>query len=211
TPELFIVTKFGIITSRDEFFEARKRKDFTLEDYEAIARECRECAAVGAQYSSSKAVTNGNRSLPDVQLNGATSNIDRLFKFDMEAGRWFTQTEVDHAEAVAIIGYDVKEELFPRLDPIGRFIKLEGRPYKIIGLQTKRGSLFGQSQDSEVNVPITAYRKQFGGRRSVDIFVKAYSPQRVVLAEDEVRAILRARRNTPFQAHDPFGIVTGDA
>src|SRR4029079_10555136 len=67
------------------------------------------------------------------------------------------------------------------------------------------------SQDSEVNVPITAYRKQFGGRRSVDIFVKAYSPQRVVLAEDEVRAILRARRNTPFQAHDPFGIVTGDA
>jgi hypothetical protein len=62
-----------------------------------------------------------------------------------------------------------------------------------------------------VNVPITAYRKQFGGRRSVDVFVKAYSPQRVVLAEDEVRAILRARRNTPFQAHDPFGIVTGDA
>ena len=211
TPDLFIVTKFGIITSRDEFFDARKRKEFTLDDYEAIARDCKECAAVGAQYSARKPVTYGNRRLADANFNGATSNIDRLFRLDMDAGRWFTQTEVDHAEAVAIIGYDIKDELFPRLDPIGRYIKDEGRPYKVIGLMTKRGSLFGESQDNEVNVPITAYRKQFGGRRSLDVFVKAYSPQRVVLAEDEVRAIIRARRNTPFQAKDPFGIVTGDA
>lgn len=211
TPDLFIISKFGIITSREEFLDARKRKDLSLEDYEAVARECRECAAVGAQYGSGKPITYANRRISDVQFNGATSNIDRLFKFDMDAGRWFTQTEVDHAEAVAVIGYDVKDELFPRLDPIGRFIKVEGRPYKVIGLLTKRGSFLGQSQDNEVDVPITAYRKQLGGRRSVDIFVKASSPQRVVLAEDEVRAILRARRNTPFQGKDPFGIVTGDA
>src|SRR5207247_1896637 len=47
TPELFIVSKFGIITSREEFLEARRRKDLTAEDLEAIARECRECSMVG--------------------------------------------------------------------------------------------------------------------------------------------------------------------
>jgi putative ABC transport system permease protein len=211
TPDLFIVTKFGIITSREEFLDARKRKDLTIEDYEAIARDCRECAAVGAQYSSQKAATYSNRRLADVQFNGATANIDRLFRFDMDAGRWFTETEYAHAEAVAIIGYDVKDELFPRLDPIGRTIKIEGRPYKVIGLRARQGSILGQSQDNHVNVPLTAYRKQLGGRRSVDVFVKAVSPQRVPLAEDEVRAILRARRSTPFQGKDPFGIVTGEA
>src|SRR5262249_25789370 len=211
SPDLFIVTKFGIITSRDEFFDARKRKELSLDDYEAIARGCNECAAVGAQYSAKTPATNMTGRLGDVTFTGAPATIDRLFRFDMDAGRWFTQTEVDHAEEVAVIGYDVKDELFPRLDPIGRYIKVEGRPYKVIGLMTKRGSIFGESQDNEVNVPITAYRRQFGGRRSLDVFVRAYSPQRVVLAEDEVRAIIRARRNTPFQGKDPFGIVTGDA
>lgn len=211
TPDLFIVTKFGIITSREEFLEARRRKDVTLDDLEAVGRDCRECADVGGQVSSRKPATYMDRRLGDVQVNGATSNMERLFRYDLEAGRWFTETEFHHAALVAIIGYDVKDELFPRLDPIGRIVKVEGRPHKVIGLITRRGSIFGQSQDKEVHIPLTAYMKEFGGRRSVDIFVRASTADRVPIAEDEVRAILRARRHTSFQAKDPFGIVTGDA
>jgi putative ABC transport system permease protein len=211
TPELFIVTKFGVITSRDEFLEARRRKDLTMEDYEAIVRDCGECAMVGAQYDSGRTVMYMNRKLSDVRFSGATANINGLFKLDVEAGRWFTSTEYDHGAPVAIIGYDVKDELFPRLDPIGRTIKVEGRAYRVIGLMARRGSFFGESQDKEVNVPLTAYQEQFGSRRSVDIFVAAVSPQHVPLAQDEVRAILRARRHTPFKGKDPFGMVTGEA
>ena len=211
TPELFIVSKFGIIRSREEFLEARKRRNLTEEDLEAVARECRECAMVGAQIQATKAVTYEDRRLADVEINGATANVDRLLSFDLDAGRWFTETAYGHAAPVAIIGYDVKDELFPRLDPIGRIVKVEGRPYKVIGLLARRGSIFGQSQDKEVDVPMTAYQKAFGGRRGLDIFVRAGSAARVPLAQDEVRAILRARRHTPFRGKDPFGIVTGEA
>jgi putative ABC transport system permease protein len=211
TPELFIVSKFGLITSREEFLEARRRKDLTLDDLEAVSRECRECAETGGQVVARKAVTFMDRRLADVQINGTTSNIERLFRFSLDEGRWFTQTEYEHAAPIAVIGYDVKDELFPRLDPIGRIVKVEGNPYKVIGLITRRGSIFGNSQDKEIDIPMTAYVRAFGGRRSVDIFVKAASADRVPIAEDEVRAILRARRHTPFRSKDPFGTLTGDA
>ena len=61
TPELFIVSKFGLITSREEFLEARRRKDMTVEDLEAVSRECRECQETGGQISAGKAVTSGDR------------------------------------------------------------------------------------------------------------------------------------------------------
>lgn len=211
TPDLFIVSKFGIITSREEYLEARRRKELTLDDIETLERECRGCADVGGQYQTEKELTSMDKRLRGVEVKGDTANMERLFRYDLDAGRWFTDTEVQHAALVAVIGYDVKDELFPRLDPVGRTIKIEGRPYKVIGLIVRRGSMFGQPQDKEAHIPITAHAKQFGGRNSVDIYVRAPSAERVPIAEDEVRAILRARRHTSFHAKDPFGIVTGDA
>ena len=211
TPDVFIVSRFGIITSREEFLKAFRRKELTLEDMEAVSRDCRSCAIVGGQFSAGKAVAYGDRKLTGVQVNGDTANTQGVFRVDLDAGRFFAKSEFDHAAPVAVIGYDVKDELFPRLDPIGRVIRVEGHPYKVIGLLTRRGSIFGQSQDKEVDVPLTAYRKSFGGRRGLDIFVRATSAAVVPIAEDEVRAILRARRHTGWTDDDPFGIVTGEA
>src|SRR5206468_3819619 len=84
-------------------------------------------------------------------------------------------------------------------------------PFKIIGLSTRRGSIFGNSQDKEVDIPMTAYQKAFGGRRGLDIFIRATSAAAVPMAQDEIRAIVRARRHTLWGADDPFGIVTGEA
>src|SRR5712691_9401117 len=93
TPELFIVSKFGLITSREEFLEARRRKDLTLDDLEAVSRECHECAETGGQVVARKAVTAMDRRLAAVQINGRTSNIERLLRFSLDEGRWFTLTE----------------------------------------------------------------------------------------------------------------------
>ncbi len=105
----------------------------------------------------------------------------------------------------------MKDELFPRLDPIGRTIRVEGRSFTVIGLLARRGSIFGESQDKETDIPLTTFRQEFGSRRSIDLIVAATSAGRVPIAQDEVRAIMRARRHTPFRARDPFGIVTGEA
>ena len=210
-PDLFIISKYGIITSRDEFLEARRRKDLTIEDLQAIQKDCLECRDIGAQFSRSETVTYLDRRLKGVEVDGATPNIADLFRLDIEAGRWFTEDEYDHSAAVVVIGYDVKDELFPRLDPIGRTMRIAGRPYTVIGLMVRQGSFFGQSQDKQVSIPMTAFKNAFGGKEGLDLFVQATSVMRVPLAEDEVRSILRARRHTPFHGKDPFGLVTGEA
>ena len=211
TPDVFIVSKFGIITSRADFIKARRRKDLTIEEMQILDRDCRSCAMVGGEMAAQKAVTYLDRRLGDVEIDGETANTMRIFQLNLDAGRFFNDSEYEHAADVAVIGYDVRDELFPRLDPIGRTLKIDGRPFKVIGLLARRGSFLGQSQDKEVDVPMTAYRKAFGTRRSVDIFVRAVSPAAVPLAQDEVRSILRARRHSAWGADDPFGFVTGEA
>jgi putative ABC transport system permease protein len=211
-PDVFVVTQFGIITSREEFIEALKRKRITLEDAEAVERLCAGCGDVGVVNSTNQAVKHGSERLPDVQIIGGTANIAGLTNLDLEAGRFYTDIEVRHAATVAVIGSDVRDELFGKLDPIGRLVWIEGTPYKVVGLLRKQGSVLGQSQDSRVDIPLDAFRKQYGLRRSVALFIRPRDGMAgLEPAQDEVRTILRARRDTPFKAKDPFGLVTAGA
>jgi putative ABC transport system permease protein len=207
----FVLSKFGIITSREEFIEALKRRDFTLDDMEALERFCSECVYVGGDVTSNKAVLRAGERLPDVAIHGSTANIPEVQNLELEGGRFFTEAEVAHSRPVAVLGSDVKEELFPDVDPIGRMVKVEGNPYKVVGLLLKKGAVLGQNQDNILYVPLTTYRKNFGARRTVDIVIKAAGPERLEAAQEQVRAIIRARRHTPYDAPDPFGFVTADA
>ena len=211
-PDVFVVTQFGIITSREEFIEALKRKRITLDDAAAVERLCAGCAEIGVINNTSQTVKRGAERLPDVQITGGTANVAGLMNLDLEAGRFYTDIEVRHAAPVAVIGADVREELFGRLDPLGRLVWIEGTPYKIVGLLRKQGSVLGESQDKRVDLPLDAFRRQFGLRRSVALFIRPRDGMAGLEAtQDEVRTILRARRDTPFKAKDPFGIVTAGA
>jgi putative ABC transport system permease protein len=90
-------------------------------------------------------------------------------------------------------------------------VKIDSNPYKVIGLLEKKGTVLGQNQDKVVYVPLTTWRKNFGARRSVEIFVKVTEPDSLDEAQEQVRAIIRARRHTRYDAPDPFGFVTADA
>lgn len=210
-PNTMIFTKFGIITSREGFLEAVKRKDFTVEDVEAVRRGVPEAKRVGGRVFGSHHVYAEGRRLADMAVLGAQPEIPWMIGVELEDGRFFTDGEEAAARNVAVIGWDIKDELFPHVDPIGRTIKVGAVPFRVIGTMARQGSSFGQSQDRFVMVPLAAYQKAFGKNRSVDVFVEApdgASRQRV---EDGVRQVLRARRHTPFSAHDPFGIVDAAA
>src|SRR5215212_1712939 len=74
-PDVYVVTQFGIITSREQFFEAVKRKKIDFGDYEAIRTRCKRCAAVGAQEATQMGVKRGARRLNGVRVQGGTANI----------------------------------------------------------------------------------------------------------------------------------------
>ena len=210
-PNTLIFTKFGIIRSREAFLDALKRKDITQDDLEAVRRLVPQARRIAGRVTSSHAVYAGGRRLADTFVLGAESEFPWMIGLELQDGRFFTETEDAAARAVAVIGWDVKDELFPHEDPIGREVKVEGRPFRIIGTMAKQGSAFGQSQDRFVLVPLAAYQHAFGITRSVDIYVEVPDAASRQAVEDAVRVALRSRRGTPFSAPDPFGIVDAGA
>ena len=211
-PDVFIVTRFGIITSREEFIAALKRKKLDQADLRAIQTRCQNCGMIGAGIQSGTPVKFRAKKVDRADLSGSTANMAELNNVNLEVGRFFTPTEEHHSAMVAVIGYDIREELFGRLDPIGRFVSIQGRQLRVIGVLAKQGSVFGQNQDLQMYIPIGVHRKIFGARSSLVIFIKPTDGlANMQKAEDEVRLILRGRRHTGFKSDDPFSMVTAAA
>ncbi len=211
-PDVVIFTKYGILRSRVEFILARRRKPITMRDLQVVRAECRSCGAVGAQAEQVATVKAGSRKLSGVPITGYTANVADLLNIDLHSGRFFTPTEDQHATPVAIIGYDLKEQLFPDLDPIGRRVYVGGYPLRVIGLQTKLGSVLGQNRDKAMFVPVTFLQKVMTSNEGISILVRpAGGMTGLHRTEDEVRALLRSLRKTSFRAEDPFGVVGAEA
>jgi putative ABC transport system permease protein len=211
-PNTMIFSRFGIITSRAAFFDALKRnKEITDDDVEAVRRLVPQAKRVTGRVFSTHPVYAEGHHLADLFVLGSGPELPWMIGLELEDGRYFTQTETDAARPVAVIGWDVKDEVFPHVDPVGRMINVEGKPFRVIGTMARQGSSFGQSQDRFVLVPLPSFRRAFGMTRSVDMFVESADEASRKDVEDAVRVVLRARRGTPFGAPDPFGIIDAEA
>ncbi len=210
-PDVYVVQKFGIIQSREEFMDARKRRDIGWTDYEKLRSVLEHADGVAADATHNSLVKRRDRRLADVVVHGTTASYAPLMRLEIEAGRFFTPGEDQAGRAVAVIGYDIRDELFGLLDPIGRDVIIGSQSYEVIGLVAQQGRTFGQSRDNHAWIPSRTWRQAFGSRRSIDILVEARGGvagmQRSV---DEVRGVLRALRHTSFRSPDPFGIVSVD-
>ena len=211
-PDVFIITKFGLITNRQDFLAALRRKNIDMNDVRAVQQRCANCGAIGSGIESSQTVKRLSKHLSSVDIYGCTANLVQLYNIEVEAGRFFNLSEEQHSAAVAVIGSDVRDELFGQLDPVGRDITLGGKRLRVIGLLKKQGSVLGQSQDKVLYFPLGQFRSIYGGRHSVDIFIRPTEGlAKLQQTEDEVRTILRSRRHTSFGGTDPFGILTAEA
>jgi putative ABC transport system permease protein len=212
SPDVYVVTKFGIIRSREEFLDALKRRDIDYADYQRLASLLRKADEVAADVNTTSAVKHRDARLADVQIHGTTANFGALMNLDLAAGRYFVPGEEAAGAALAVIGWDIKDELFPHQDPVGRDVLIGGTPYRVIGLIAKQGRTLGQSRDAQALIPLQAWRHQFGSRNSIDLLVKAKGGVPGVNASvDEVRAVMRALRHTDYRAPDPFGVVTAES
>ncbi len=213
-PDVFIVTKFGIIRSRNEFIQALKRPPITWSEYERLSSGIlQESTQVSAASGMALPINYGDKRLPDIAVMGATGNFADLFSLEIEAGRYFSESENQASQAVAVIGANTREELFPHLDPIGRVVLIRGLPFRIIGVMPKQGRTFGFNQDGRIYIPLQVYRKNFmAANESLELHIKARDGVEGLDASmDEVRALFRAMRHTGFRSPDPFGIITQES
>jgi putative ABC transport system permease protein len=214
SPDVFMVTKFGIIRSRNEFIQALKRPPITWSEYERLTSGIlHEATQISAAAGTTMPVNYGDKRLPDIRITGTTGNFGDLFSLEIEAGRYFTESENQASQAVAVIGSDTREELFPHLDPVGRVVLLRGLPFRIIGVMPKQGRSIGFNQDGRIYIPLQVYRKNFmASNESLELHIKARGGVEGLDASmDEVRALFRAMRHTSFRSPDPFGIITQES
>jgi len=209
-PDVITVTRMSpVITSLDEFIESQKRKNLYLSDMAAIGAACADCRAVGASVNARSRVKFG-RDYLDSEIRGLTAETPAIRGYELQAGRFLTEYDVEHARNVVVIGTDIVDNLFPFVDPIGRTLIVDDRPFEVIGVSTKQGSVLGQSQDNWVMIPITLHQKMYGARRSVNIYAKAFDAAHLAAAESEIRLTLRARRHLSYDAKDDFALNTND-
>ena len=215
SPDVYVITRFGIVLSREEFLRALKRRELTWEDYQRLnSGVLSRASLVATRAVGILPVANGSRRLPNAMVGGCTANFTQIMDLDTAGnGRFFTEAEDRASQHVALIGADVKDELFPRQDPLGRTLMIRGLPFRVIGHWPKEGRGPGL-KDNAVLIPYQAFRKNFQGRNELfpmDYFVRARGGVEGMGASiDEARAYLRALRHTPWRDADPVGFLTQD-
>ncbi len=175
---VFIVDRFGIITNWDEFVKAQRRPTIRVEEYEALAEKMQMAQQVAAIEGSVADVRFGNDLLEDVNLVGVTSNYAEVRSYTVAAGRFFTQADEGHRSPVCFLGADVARRFFTNVDPIGKTIRAGSQAYEVVGVAKAIGSVFGQSQDNFVLIPLGVFRKTWHAPSgSLTMFAQARHPE----------------------------------
>jgi putative ABC transport system permease protein len=208
--DVFILDRIGTneMFEAEAMLEAQRRPELTDEDADALAREGRSLLYVAAEASERHDVWAGARKVEDMSLRGVGPEYPYLSTFDIERGRHLTPLEIERGRALAVIGHEVAEELFPTSDPLGHMIRVKGRHFEIAGVAEKQGTTFGVTQDDFVVVPLTLWQKMLDQRANVDISIKAADPDNVQGAIEETRMIMRARHHLRPSEPDDFGFIT---
>jgi putative ABC transport system permease protein len=197
-----------IITNLKDAQEMLKRKRIEYEDYLYLKANARISEMVEAEYGRSGTVKYGAKRLADVRIKGETSgNYLTGRAMEVEAGRFLSADDEQYSRPVCVIGYDIKKELFPYENPVGKWLTANDHKYRVVGLVKGMGKILGMSLDNFVTIPITTFKKYYdSARRSLTINIKARDVESLAAAKEEVRTIMRSRRKLGFGQEDDFAL-----
>jgi len=207
---VFIIHQYKWAQGYEAWLKARRRNQaIRIEDFEFLRDNLKGYKNIGAEAwmnSDTNEARYKGKTVYEVQITGETANMIDIGQTKVAAGRYINDGDYSHESMVCFVGQDLVNAFFPNVDPLDKEIQVNGIPFRIIGTAEKLGSMFGESQDNFVQVPLTAFQKVFRNRPSLAVSVQAANSQQMAVLEDETRALLRARRHTPYREDDTFGI-----
>jgi putative ABC transport system permease protein len=193
----------------------RRNKELTLDDYDYLKARATLIGKVGAKArGTASEVKRAEEVLEDVFVSGATANCVDIENRDVAEGRFIADPEDEGAARVAYLGADVATKLFPAGNSLGQEISIRGLPYRVIGVEAARGTVFGIPQDTFIIIPLKTYSINYGGlfrQRSLYFVATSITDEVFNDAVEESRFLMRARRKLGPNEKDNFGIVTPDA
>jgi putative ABC transport system permease protein len=209
----FMITRMANVGNIEgDEWERRNRvyKDVTWEEYEYLRDNCKLCSYVGAQMNAGADLSENGIEMPAVRMIGVTDNMVDIEDKTLDEGRFFSREEVERSAAVGVIGVDVKEKYFEFTSAIGKTLKVRGVPITIIGVEQKRGSFFGQSQDRNIYIPITLHNQIFNRTGGLQIHGKTVGKENFHDAIDEAHLLLRNKRQLLGSQESNFSVVNVD-
>jgi putative ABC transport system permease protein len=210
----FRIVKIAFLGNFDpkKFLQMQKRNpELSPDEFQYLKDHSTLLSDFGMSAGRNVTVSLGSQTLTDVSLNGGTDNWAALGNTQIATGRYFTEIEDRHRSMVAVIGADIKTNLFGDGDPLGREIKVEGRPFTVVGVADAKGSVFGQSQDAFIDIPIHSYFQIYGSRTGIRYAARAADQKILEQAKDEMRMLIRARRHERPGQDDTFAILSSDS
>lgn len=186
----------------------RSRRDITIEEANRLKESLTQARYIGAeQWQFGIVVKYGNRETnPNIQVAGITTDAMMTNNWIVAEGRSLRENDIDNSRNVCIMGQDVVSRLFPNIDPLGQTVRVDGRPFLVIGVLERQPSLFGQSRDNYIIIPISSWQSMYGKRsRSINITVMSHSMEDYNdLIESAIGHFRQIRRNAPGQPNDFF-------
>jgi putative ABC transport system permease protein len=193
----------------------RRNKELTMEDYDYLKERAQMIGKIGARARGTPSeVKRGDDVIDDVFVTGATANCVDIENRDVADGRFIADSENESAARVAYIGADIANKLYPAGNSVGNEITVRGLPYRVIGVEAAKGTVFGIPQDNFVIIPLKTYSITYGSLtrgRSLYFIATARSDDSFNDAVEESRFLMRVRRKLGPNEKDNFGIVTPDA
>jgi putative ABC transport system permease protein len=204
--------------------EERMRKELSYEDALALAAECPSLINV-APFMSPVDFTSGpfvervkvryqDTEMANATVQGTLTAYFRMGTIEVTEGRVFTEGENETRADVAVIGRDVANTLFPDQTALDKPVSINGRNYRVVGVLGKRetflvGADDPNNENKAVYLPYESLRKVYPQVKDNFIMAQA-APGKMAEALDEIRQVLRRRRNVPYDKPDNFGVKSSD-
>jgi putative ABC transport system permease protein len=206
----FTIQRQPPIRSEEDEERTRNNPILTMDEADAIKAFSPLVTAVMGQTGRGGTVSYRDTELSQVTIQAVTDEYVNFSNFNAERGRLMSPTEVGRGSPVAVIGWDTADRLFGRNEPLEKVIRVEGTPFRVVGVSKKQGSFFGNSQDTFVIMSLVNFQKIYGTRQSLQIVVKPRSAEEVQAAMDDATVALRVHRRLKPAERDNFGIFTSD-
>src|SRR5437763_5056677 len=210
---IFQFAKYPVVNTRDPGEKFANRRDISLEqatDFKRLMEGQAQAIALKC-FDGGKPVSYGNVTLQGRTLVGTNEYFLAANSYTIAYGRNSSPDDVDLGRPVSVVGASIQKKLFPSQTALGKTIKVNSKPYTIIGVLDEKGSSFGNSQDELVLVPITKFFSDFGHEhRTINLAIQSTSQATYNETLDKAIGAMRAARGLKLGQDDDFAIYSND-
>ncbi len=212
----FVVRKWPAVHfgGPESFEKFLRRKNITYAHGKQVMEKATLAQVVGMESYlwGGEAISRYDKTPPNVAMIGGTTGAFPAHNWIIADGRIFTESEVDSARSVCVLGANVAKILFPHSNALGEEVKLDGMSYSVIGVLEARGSSLGGDQDNFAVIPLTCGLNRYGRLwRSLSVLVQAPSQELYDDTVEQVRGIMRLARKVPPGDEDDFDVFSNDS